>query len=89
MDFGKKSPRTFNLSAAAAEGASATISLHLDEPGGQLLGTVSIAPTASIDTYTLFNTSIAKNAATGTHDLYLCIEQAKGDVRLDWWQFKK
>ena len=89
VDFGKKSPRTFNLSAAAAEGASATISLHLDEPGGPLLGTVNIAPTVSIDTYTLFNTSIAKNAATGTHDLYLCIEQAKGDVRLDWWQFKK
>ena len=25
----------------------------------------------------------------GVHDLYICFDKASGDVRLDWWQFKK
>ena len=27
--------------------------------------------------------------ATGIHDLYICFDKTQGDVRLDWWQFKK
>ena len=74
---------------AAALPGSATISIHLDAPGGPLLGTVELTPTGGTDTYRAFKTAIAPKLATGVHDLYLCIDQARGDVRLDWWQFGK
>ena len=88
VDFGKKAARQFMLSAAAAESASATISIHLDSAGGPLLGTVDITSTGSVDTYKDFTTLATKKLGTGLHELYLCIDQVKGDVRLDWWQFK-
>ena len=69
--------------------ASATISLHLDAPGGPLLGTIEITSTGGSDNYRAFTTTLKSKLATGTHDLYLCIDDAKGDIRLDWWQFKK
>ena len=83
VDFGKKSPRTFLLSAATAPDAGATITLHLDAPGGPLLGTLSVSSTGSVDTYKEFVTSLAPKLASGKHDLFLCIEQATGNVRLD------
>ena len=89
VDFGKKAARTFQLTAAAAENASATISLHLDNPGGPLLGTLEITATGSADTYRAFSAQLTQKLATGTHDLFLVIDRARGDVRLDWWQFKK
>ena len=89
VDFGKKSPRTFLLSAATAPDAGATITLHLDAPGGPLLGTLSVSSTGGVDTYKEFVTSLTPKLATGKHDLFFCIEQATGNVRLDWWQFKK
>ena len=88
VDFGKKGPRQFTLSAAAPAAAQATISLHIDEPGGPLLGSISIAPTGSTETYNTVSIALPKKMATGLHDLYLTIDQAQGDVRLDWWQFK-
>ena len=98
MDFGKKAAKSFSMTAAAApvpgrrgamSEASATISIHLDAPGGPLLGTLEITSTDGADNYRAFTTSLQPKLATGIHDLYLCIERAKGDVRLDWWQFKK
>ena len=98
VDFGKKAAKSFSMTAAAApvpgrrgamSEASATISIHLDAPGGPLLGTLEITSTDGTDNYRAFTTSLQPKLATGIHDLYLCIERAKGDVRLDWWQFKK
>lgn len=88
VDFGKKAARSFVL-VAAAEGAGATLSLHLDAPGGPLLGTVDIVATGNADTYKTFTTALTAKLAVGRHDLYLCVEKARGDVRLDWWQFRK
>jgi beta-xylosidase len=88
VDFGKKAARTFQLTAAAAENASATISLHLDNPGGPLLGTIEITSTGNSDTYRAFTTQLTQKLATGNHDLFFVIDSAAGDVRLDWWQFK-
>jgi len=88
VDFGKKAARSFQLTAAAAENASATISLHLDNPGGPLLGTLELTSTGNADTYRAFTTQLTQKLATGTHDLFLVIDRARGDVRLDWWQFK-
>lgn len=89
VDFGKKAPQSFSLFAAAASDASATIRLHLDAPGGPLLGSIDITSTGAVDVYRAFSTKLTPKLATGTRDLFLCIDRAQGDVRLDWWQFKK
>ncbi len=89
VDFSKKAARTFTLSASAPEKASATISIHLDAPGGPLLGSVKVTSTDSVDNYKSFTAKLTPKIASGIHDLYLYIEQAEGDVRLDWWQFTK
>ena len=28
------------------------------------------------------------NGATSLHDLYLCTDEAEGDISLNWWKFK-
>ncbi|MBP5772208.1 MAG: family 43 glycosylhydrolase [Bacteroidaceae bacterium] len=89
VDFGNKAPRSFELLAAAADDASATISLHLDNPGGPLLATIDITSAGGVQFYRAFTTKLTPKLATGIRDLFLCIDHAKGDVRLDWWQFKK
>lgn len=89
VDFGKKAARRFSLQAAAAQGAEATISIHMDAPGGPLLGTLDIGSTGNADTYRSHTVTLASKLAVGIHDLYFCIDRAKGDVRLDWWQFAR
>ncbi|MBQ7442877.1 MAG: family 43 glycosylhydrolase [Bacteroidaceae bacterium] len=86
VDFGKNAAHSFTINAAAADNATATISLHLDAPGGPLLGIIGITATGGSDIYRSFKTDLTPKTATGTRDLYLCIDSAKGDVRLDWWQ---
>ena len=87
VDFGKKAARSFQLTAAADENAAVTISIHLDALGGPLLGTLEVTSTGSVDNYRTFTTTLTPKLATGMRDLYFCIEKAKGNVRLDWWQF--
>ena len=84
VDFGQGA-RRFAVTAAA-EG-NCTVTLRLDSPKGQTVGTVDITKTGSVEQYRPFTTK-TKDAA-GVHDLYLCFSKAKGDVRLDWWQFTK
>ena len=84
VDFGKGA-KQFNITAAATGGC--TISLHLDSTDGPVVGTVTIGKTGSVEKYRTFSGKV-KNA-TGVHDLYICFDKAAGDVRLDWWQFKK
>ena len=85
VDFGEKSARQFAISAAA-EG-SCVLTLRLDRPDGQEIGQVVISSTGSLEKYRQLSAKV-KNAV-GKHDLYLCFSQAQGDVRLDWWKFKK
>ena len=84
VDFGKGA-KQFNIIAAATGGC--TISLRLDSADGPVAGTVTIGKTGSVEKYRTFSGKV-KNA-TGVHDLYICFDKASGDVRLDWWQFKK
>jgi len=84
VDFGKGA-KQFNIIAAATGGC--TISLRLDSADGPVVGTVTIGKTGSAEKYRTFSGKV-KNA-TGVHDLYICFDKASGDVRLDWWQFKK
>ena len=85
VDFGN-SAKQFSIVAAAAAQAGCTVTLRLDSVKGDVIGTAVIKSTGSAEKYKTFNTKV--NGATGVHDLYLCFDNAQGDVRLDYWQFK-
>jgi hypothetical protein len=63
------------------------LTLRLDSQDGPVIGTVKIGATGSLETYKSFATKVKK--AVGVHDLYLCFSKTSGDVRLDYWEFKK
>jgi hypothetical protein len=84
VDFGEKEAKSFAMTAAAT--GSVTITLHLDNQDGPVIGTAVIKSTGSVEKYRQFTAKV-KNAK-GVHDLYICFDKAVGDVHLDWWQFK-
>ena len=84
VDFGEGA-RRFAITAAAT--GSCDITLRLDSQDGPVVGTVTVTKTGSVEKYRKFNCKVAD--AKGVHDLYLCFSQSSGDVRLDWWQFRK
>ena len=86
VDFGAGA-KQFSIIAAAAAQAGCTVTLHLDSVKGDVIGTATIKSTGSVDKYKAFTAKI--KGATGVHDLYLCFDKAQGDVRLDWWSFKR
>jgi beta-xylosidase len=77
--------KQFAITAAGT--GSCTLTLRLDSPEGPVIGTVLIKSTGSVEQYRPFTAKVSR--AQGVHDLYLCFDKAEGDVRLDWWQFKK
>jgi hypothetical protein len=85
VDFGSKSARQF-LVAAAAEG-SCQLTLRLNAADGPVIGTVAVKSTGSVEKYKTFTGKVSQ--ATGVHDLYICFDKVEGNVRLDYWQFKK
>ena len=84
VDFAEGAKR-FVLTAAAQ--GSGTVTLRLDSQDGPVIGTLNISKTGSVEKYRAFAAKVSK--ASGVHDLYLCFDHATGDIRLDWWQFKK
>ena len=86
VDFGEKGAKQFSIVAAAAAQAGCTITLRLDSTKGDVVGTVDVKSTGSVDKYRSFAAKV--KGATGVHDLYLCFSKASGDVHLDWWTFK-
>jgi len=86
VDFGAKGAKQFSIIAAAAAKAGCTVTLRLDSPHGEGIGTAVIKSTGSADKYKTFTAKV--KGAAGVHDLYICFSNAQGDVRLDWWQFK-
>ena len=85
VDFGEKGAKQFAITAAAT--GTATITLRLDSKTGPVIGTVTIGKTGSVEKYKSFSGKVKD--AIGVHDLYLCFDKTQGDVRLDWWQFRK
>ena len=85
VDFGQGA-KQFSMIAAVAAQAGCTITLRLDSVKGDAIGTVNLKSTGSVENYKPFNAKV--KGATGVHDLYICFSEAKGDVRLDYWQFK-
>ena len=87
VDFGDKGAKQFAIVAAAAAQAGCTVTLRLDSVEGDIIGTATIKSTGSAEKYKTFTAKVS--GATGVHDLYLCFSRTQGDVRLDWWQFKR
>ena len=85
VDFGSVGAKQFILSAAAT--GSCTVTLRLDSADGPVIGVSTVKPSGNLDKYKSFGTKV-KNAS-GVHDLYICFDNASGDIRLDWWTFKK
>ena len=85
VDFGSVGAKQFILSAAAT--GSCTVTLRLDSTDGPVIGMTTVKPSGNLDKYKSFGTKV-KNAS-GVHDLYICFDNASGDIRLDWWTFKK
>jgi hypothetical protein len=77
--------KKFNITASAT--GKTTVTLRLDSQNGPVIGTVSITPTGSLEDYRAFSAKVKK--VGGVHDLFLCFGSTSGDVRLDWWKFKK
>jgi len=84
VDFGMGAT-TFTVSAAAK--GAATVTLRLDRQDGPVIGTARITDTGSVNDYRMCHASVSR--AKGVHDLYLCFSRVSGDVRLDWWQFRR
>ena len=84
VDFAEGA-KSFNIIASAK--GKTTVTLRLDSQKGPVMGKINITPTGSLEDYRVFSTKVKKIA--GVHDLYLCFGNTTGDVRLDWWQFKK
>ena len=82
-----KGAKQFSIVAAAAANAGCTITLRIDSPKGEVIGTTVVKSTGSVEKYKPFTAKV-KNAS-GVHDLYICFDKAQGDVRLDWWTFKR
>ena len=85
VDFGSVGAKQFILSAAAT--GRCTVTLRLDSADGPVIGVSTVKPSGNLDKYKSFGTKV-KNAS-GVHDLYICFDNASGDIRLDWWTFKK
>ncbi|MBO5084150.1 MAG: family 43 glycosylhydrolase [Bacteroidaceae bacterium] len=84
VDFGTGAKR---FTIAAAGKGSVTLNVRLDSADGPIVGTVVLRPNGSVDKYRSFSTKVS--GASGVHDLYLCFDEAEGDIRLDWWRFKQ
>ncbi len=85
VDFGAKGAKQFAVTAAAT--GSCRITLRIDAADGPVIGSLNVKSTGNVETYRQLKTKVTN--ATGVHDLYICFDQAQGDVRLDWWQFLK
>ena len=85
VDFGAGA-KQFSIAAAATGSCTGTVTLRLDSVKGDVISTVYLKSTGSVENYQPFKSKV--KGATGVHDLYICFSEAKGDVRLDFWQFK-
>ncbi|WP_019909424.1 glycoside hydrolase family 43 protein [Paenibacillus sp. HW567] len=86
VDFGSHGAEAFSASVMVLEGGG-TLELHLDEPGGILVGKLSIPGTNGPDAWVELKTEV--KGAEGVHHLYLVFagESGTGLFKLESWQF--
>ena len=79
---------TLNLAQHWGEpDGAAKIDFRLDQPDGELIGTLEVAETQGWEHYMFQNTDITK--VTGIHDLYLVADHLRGAGDIDWIVFSK
>ncbi len=71
----------------ASAGSGGTISVRLDSPSGQVVGTVQVSPTGGWQTWTTETVSL--NGASGYHNLYLVFNGGSGGLfNVEWFAFQ-
>ena len=89
VDFGKKGPKSFRITAASAL-RGGTIEVRTDSIAGNKIAEVNIPTTGGWEEWKTFNSEV-KTAVTGVHDVYFVFRGRKGCklFNLDWWEFSK
>ena len=87
VDFGKKGPKSFRITAASAL-RGGTIEVRTDSIAGNKIAEVNIPTTGGWEEWKTFNSEV-KTAVTGVHDVYFVFRGRKGCklFNLDWWEF--
>ena len=72
----------------ASDGSGGTISVCLDSPSGQVIGTVQVSPTGGWQTWTTENISLS--GASGYHNVYLVFNGSgyNGLFNVEWFAFQ-
>lgn len=92
VDFGKKGPKEFIISASSTDGGFIDVT-YVDVNGNSVkIGTVEIKPTGSLDSYAVNKAKVKGEG--GVHDLQFRFRSKDGNkkddlFRLDWWEFKE
>jgi len=85
VDFGDKGASKFLARVATVTDGSA-IELRLDGPSGEVIGTLKVKPTGSLDKWK--TQSCRVKGAKGVHDLYLKFTGNSSPLlNFDWWKF--
>ncbi|MBR4925415.1 MAG: family 43 glycosylhydrolase [Prevotella sp.] len=88
VDFGSRGARKFMANIASVK-AGSIIEIHLDNAEGQLVGTLKVPQTGSLDSWK--TASCKMKGANGVHDLVFVFKGTAGnDLFLwDWWSMEK
>ena len=84
VDFGRGARQ---FAATAASTGKCTITVRADRHDGQVIGTVNIGSTGSLENYDTFTAKT--KGVSGVHDLYICFSDNTGETHFDCWQFKR
>lgn len=89
VDFGDDGGATSFTASVSSQSGEAQIELRLDNPDGELIGTLDVRSTGGYDSWTELTTDVS--GAEGVHHLYLVFKGALNVelFKLDYWQFSK
>ncbi|MBO4786268.1 MAG: carbohydrate-binding protein, partial [Prevotella sp.] len=87
VDFGSRGAKKFMANIASVK-AGSIIEIHLDNAEGQLVGTLKVPQTGSLDSWK--TASCKMKGANGVHDLVFVFKGTAGnDLFLwDWWSME-
>jgi arabinoxylan arabinofuranohydrolase len=86
VDFGSRSPRTFQASVASDK-VGGSIDVRLGSPYGRRLATLKVGETGGLQTWQTVSCPV--RAVTGLQDLYLVFNTlADAGFNIDWWKFE-
>ena len=83
VDFGVRGPKLINYKASSKSGG--IIEVRIDNPDGQLIGTIIVNKTGGDEKFRVFSTQLA--SVCGVHDLFFVFhgESKSNIMTLDRW----